>query len=132
MSNLEQVLKDKKITVEQLEALKELTEKLCSKYVKKYFRNQTPPQNLGNVEKWTDDLFPPSKESLLSKEYSTNKLEGDQVIQINDTKLNKNEQLLCKLNKNIYKYDMKIKQRSSKLTSKFTFHVRIIFINSLN
>jgi len=36
MSNLEQVLKDKKISVEQLEALKELTEKLCSKYVKRY------------------------------------------------------------------------------------------------
>ena len=50
------------------------------------------------------------------------------VIQIGDTKLNKNEQLLCKLNKKIYKYDMKIKQRSSKLTSKVTFHVRILFI----
>lgn len=36
MSSLTQVLKDKKITVEQLEALKELTEKLCAKYVKKY------------------------------------------------------------------------------------------------
>jgi len=36
MSNFEQVLKDKNISKEQLEALKELTEKLCAKYVKKY------------------------------------------------------------------------------------------------
>ncbi len=49
--------------------------KLKNLEVTKVFRNQTPPKE-GEV--WTDPLFPPTAESILSKEYKEGKLKKEQ------------------------------------------------------